>query len=99
MCDSGFHVSIENYVTELLLMGDAKQPLIELVDKATEYSKQKIKECLQSTNETMSTYYYKNEYWTLLSKVPKRPLRTIYLKKGVKEEIFSKAHDFFSKNT
>ena len=99
MCDGGCHVSVENFVNELVLTGDDKKVLIEFVDRATEYSKERVKECLESNNQTMSTYYYKNEYWTLLSKVPKRPLHTIYLKKGVKETFLEKANDFFSKDT
>ena len=47
----------------------------------------------------MNIYYYKKDFWTLLSKAPKRPLSTIYLKKGQKEDIMKSAKSFFSKET
>ena len=47
----------------------------------------------------MNIYYYKKDFWTLLSKAPKRPLSTIYLKKGQKEDIIKSVKHFFSKET
>lgn len=98
MCDKGAYIPVEDFVSEIYLTCDSKDPLIEFVDRASQYSKNKIKQALQSSSETMCTYYFKNEYWSLLSKVPKRPLSTIYLKKGVKESIFEKANEFFSED-
>ena len=47
----------------------------------------------------MCIYYYKKEYWALLSKSPKRPIETIYLKEGEREKIVSDVERFFSKET
>ena len=36
-----------------------------------------------NNKETMNIYYYKKDYWTLLSKAPKRPFSTVYLKENI----------------
>ena len=51
------------------------------------------------TTDTMRIYYYKKDYWALLSKSPKRSMNTIYLKEGQRENILSKIEMFFDENT
>jgi len=56
----------------------------------------KHKKC---SSETMRIYYYKKDYWALLSKAPKRPVDTIYLKEGQREKIVKHVETFFSSET
>ena len=46
----------------------------------------------------MNIYYYKKDYWTLLSKSPKRPIDTIYLKENQKENMIKEVETFFSED-
>ena len=41
---------------------------------------------INNTKETMNIYYYKKDFWTLLSKSPKRPLSTVYLKENTQDK-------------
>ena len=91
--------SEEEILTKLELIGDTEKLLTDFADEAKEWcdnEKKKVKRCAK---ETMNIYYYKKDFWTLLSKAPKRPLSTIYLKKGQKEDIMKSAKSFFSKET
>jgi chaperone BCS1 len=47
----------------------------------------------------MNIYYFKKDYWTLLSKSPKRPSSTVYLKEGLKDNIMNNVRKFFSQET
>ena len=48
----------------------------------------------KSSND-VRVYYYK-EYWYLFSKIPKRPIDTLYLKEGEREHITNSIAEFFS---
>jgi len=84
--------------TELVLKNDSKELLIEFCDKSKEIGENKRKKNKEKSKETIRIYYY-NEYWQLLSKRPKRPLETIYLKKGIKEDLQNNISTFFDKKT
>ena len=91
--------SEEEILTKLELSADTKEILTDFADESKKWcdnEKKKIKKC---SRETMNIYYYKKDYWTLLSKAPKRPLSTIYLREGQKEEIISSSKKFFSKES
>ena len=53
----------------------------------------------KSSKDTMRVYYYKKDYWALLSKSPKRGLGTIYLKEGVRDELLSNISNFYDDKT
>jgi DNA polymerase III delta prime subunit len=95
----GCHSSEEIFVTELTLRAESKDILVDFVDKGVKHMKDKKKECQDSGKDTMCIYYYRSEFWTLLSKTPKRSSDTIYLKKGVKDTMMNKVKDFFSEDT
>ena len=88
----------DTLLTELVLKNDDKELLISLCDDARKIGEEKRKKNKERSKETIRIYYY-NEYWALLSKRPKRPLKTIYLKKGVKENIYDNISTFFDKDT
>jgi SpoVK/Ycf46/Vps4 family AAA+-type ATPase len=85
-------------LTELVLKNDDKDILIELCDESRKMGDNKRKKNKEKSKETIRIYYY-NEYWQLLSKRPKRHLETIYLKKGVKENIQNNISTFFDTKT
>lgn len=85
-------------LTELVLKNDDKDILIELCDESRKMGDNKRKKNKEKSKETIRIYYY-NEYWQLLSKRPKRHLETIYLKKGIKENIQNNISTFFDTKT
>ena len=92
-------ISEEKVLQKLTLSGDTKELLLNYMDEAKESIKSEIDTYKIISSESIRIFYYKKEYWTLLSKCPKRPLSTIYLKEGQKEEIIKKTNDFFSEET
>ena len=86
-------------MSKLVLSCENKEALIKLIDIAKEFVQEKRQDIRKSTNETIRVFYYKKEYWALLSKLPKRPLDTLYLKKGQKESLTGLVDDFFKKET
>jgi chaperone BCS1 len=72
---------------------------MSFVDEAKEWSDNETKKIKSCSKETMSIYYYKKDYWTLLSKSPKRPLSTVYLRENVLDGIMEKVEKFFSPET
>jgi SpoVK/Ycf46/Vps4 family AAA+-type ATPase len=86
-------------MSKLVLSCENKEALIKLIDIAKEFVQEKRQDIRKSTNETIRVFYYKKEFWALLSKLPKRPLDTLYLKKGQKESLTGLVDDFFKKET
>ena len=75
-----------------------KDILIQFVDKAREIIRERLKKTkIKSINE-IRVYYYK-DYWYLFSKIPKRPIETLYLKENELKNIVSSITDFFSPQT
>ena len=90
----------EDRILKKLTISSVKsEDLIELVDKAKTSILKKHEEHKKSTNETIRIYYFRKEYWTLLSKAPKRPIQTLYLKEGDKEKLITRVDDFFKDET
>jgi len=89
---------VDTILTELVLKNENKDILIALCDEAKKIGDKNRKQNKEKSNETIRVYYY-NEYWQLLSKRPKRPLETIYLKNGLKEKIHNNIATFFDKET
>lgn len=88
----------DTLLTELIIKNDDKELLISLCDEARKIGDEKRKKNKERSKETIRIYYF-NEYWQLLSKRPKRPLKTIYLKEGIKENIHNNISTFFDKDT
>ena len=88
--------SDEEIVNMLELRGESKELLMNFVDEASEWHKDQKKKVKSCKKETMNIYYYKKDYWTLLSKAPKRPLSTVYLKENKLDGIMNNVKKFFS---
>ena len=84
---------------QLKLSSTSKDNLITFIDIARATIKEKHEENKKSTNETIRIFYYQKEFWNMLSKAPKRPIETLYLKEGEKENIISMIDDFFNPQT
>ena len=88
----------DTILSELIIKNENKGILIELCEEAKKIGDNKRETNKEKSNETIRVYYY-TDYWQLLSKRPKRPLKTIYLKDGVKEKIYDNISTFFDKKT
>lgn len=91
--------SEEEIVTKLVLSADTKEILTQFADEAMEWCKNEKKKIKMNSKETMNIYYYKKDYWTLLSKAPKRPLSTVYLKENILDKMIENTTKFFSDKT
>lgn len=99
-CHSLGHEGVEDRVLkQLTLTGPTKEVLLQLMKQAKDYISDKHESQKKSTRDTIRIYYYQKDYWTLLSKSPKRPIETLYLKQGEKDELLEKVDTFFNKET
>jgi len=96
----GCHSSSEEAILKkLTLKGDNHDILIQFVDSAKEYCEGQIKLSKKSTNKTIKVNMWRKEYWNLLFKSPKRPIETLYLKQGQKEQILKDIDEFYNPET
>ena len=91
--------SSEEFVTKLELSASTKELLTDFADEANDWCEAETKKLKSCSKETMNIYYYKKDYWTLLSKSPKRPSSTIYLRENQQEKIMETTNKFFSPDT
>lgn len=89
----------DRLLKRLIISSVNKDDLIQLVDIAKEYITKKHEEHKKSSTETIRIYYFRKEYWNLLSKAPKRPIETLYLKEGEKEGLITRVDNFFKDET
>ena len=95
-CHSG---SEETILKKLTLTGDNHDILIQFIDSAKEYCEDQIKLSKKSTNKTIKVNMWRKDYWNLLFKSPKRPIETLYLKNGQKEQILKGIEEFYNPDT
>ena len=91
--------SREQFIRTLELTSNDKDVLFEFKDQGVKEMNNIYDKYTKSSKDTMRVYYYKKDYWALLSKSPKRPINTIYLKQGQREEISDKIENFFDDKT
>ena len=89
----------DRLLKKLTMMCENKEILMKLVEKVKEYAKQKVRMIETSTNSTVTINYYKKEYWSTISKIPKRPLETLFLKENQKEEMIEFVEEFCHEDT
>jgi SpoVK/Ycf46/Vps4 family AAA+-type ATPase len=89
----------ETILKTATLSADNKEILIEFVDKAKKYCEDQIKLTKKSTNKTIKVNMWRKDYWNLLFKSPKRPLETLYLKEGQKDDLLKNVDSFFDNDT
>jgi Cdc6-like AAA superfamily ATPase len=96
----GCHSAIKNIIhKKIILKGETKEILLDFVDVAKDHNEKQIKLSRISTSKTIKVNMWRKEYWNLLFKSPKRPIETLYLKKGQKEEILKNVNDFYNPDT
>ena len=86
----------DTLLSKIVATCDNKEALISFIDSARADIKKDYDETKKCSNETMRIFYYRKDYWSLLSKSPKRPIDTIYLKEGQRDSIITYINDFFS---
>ena len=89
----------EIILKEIILIGETNDILIKYVDTAKNYCEEKINLSKKSTDTTIKVNMWRKEYWNLLFKSPKRPLDTLYLKEGQKEDLIKNIDEFYDPDT
>ena len=52
-----------------------------------------------SKTKTISINIWRKDYWNILFKSPKRPIDTLYLKEGQKEDLMKNVEEFYDDET
>ena len=91
--------SEEQFVRKIEIKSKNKNILFDFKDQAMKEMNDIYDKYTKPSNETMRVYYYKKDYWALLSKSPKRSINTIYLKENQRDEIVEKIKSFFDDTT
>lgn len=87
----------EVILCKLEIENDDKNLLIDFVDKSRESVKDRLKKHKSKSTDTVRVYYY-NDYWYLFSKIPKRPIDTLYLEENMLDNLKNNIENFFSDN-
>ena len=82
---------------KITLTHNNKEILTSFVDEARKISIERKKKNKKKNSDTIRIYYYK-DYWYLFSKIPKRPINTLYLKDGELEHVVNTIAEFFSED-
>jgi len=80
---------------KLELIHENEEVLTKFVDDSREIVRERMKQNKHKSKDTIRIYYFK-DYWYLFSKIPKRPIDTLYLKENQMEQIIKNINDFFS---
>ena len=83
----------------LLLSSSDDELLINFINEAKEYSEKLLNESKMSEIKTISINIWRKEYWNMLFKSPKRPIETLYLKEGQKEDLMKNVEEFYDNKT
>lgn len=96
---AGTHEEREELLRTIRLTSYNKDILYHFLDNAIKYCKNERKKITKTSNNSMLVYYYKAEYWSLLSKIPKRHCDTVFLKKNQREDIYENIDNFLHEDT
>lgn len=75
--------------------GKDKETINKFVDNCIEYSENKGKN-RDKDSKTISIYYYKTDYWSMISKIPKRKLETVFTSNNIKDNILKSIQYFLT---
>lgn len=89
----------EIILKKVKLVSEDKEVLLRFVDDAKKFCDEEIKESKKSEAQTIKINMWRKEYWNLLFNSPKRPIETLYLKEGQKENIIQSVEDFYNPDT
>ena len=93
----GGSLGVQDYIhKQLTISCSDKGVLTDLMDEYMDDIKEELNKYKKESKETIRIYYYHIDYWSLLSKSPKRSIDTIYLKENEIETIIHKVETFFS---
>ena len=84
---------------KLVITCNKREVLMNIVDEVKIYAKEKVRLIERSTNLTVSVNYYKKDYWSTISRIPKRPIDTLFLKENQKEEMIAFVQEFCHEDT
>ena len=84
---------------KLTMTCDDKNILTQLVEEAIEDANKKRNEYKKNSNDTIRTFYWRQDYWSLFSKIPKRSFDTLHLKNGHVNTVINKIDDFLKTDT
>ena len=93
------HMCEDRILKKLTISYKNKEDIIKFIDKAKDIIKKKHVENEKSNANTIRIFYYQKDYWNLLSKSPKRPINTLYLKEGERDNLISILDNFFKEKT
>lgn len=96
---AGAHEEREELLRTVTLTSDNKDILYDFLDAAKNHCKNERRMITKTSNNSMLVYYYKAEYWSLLSKIPKRNCETVFLKENQREEIYENIDRFLEDET
>ena len=82
---------------KITLTNNSKEILTSFVDEARKISSDRRKKNKKKSSDTVRIYYYK-DFWYLFSKIPKRPIDTLYLKEDELEHVVNTIAEFFSED-
>ena len=98
--NGGCNSSIEEIILKVLILkSEDKQLLIDFVDEAKKFAEEQMKISKMSESKTITINMWRKEYWNVLFKSPKRPLETLYLKEGQKEDLLKNVETFYDPDT
>jgi hypothetical protein len=84
---------------QIKLTSETNELLIKFVDITKEFRDEQIEKSNKSDNQLIDINIWKKDFWTLICKNPKRPLKTLYLQEGIKESLIEKITEFFDPQT
>ena len=97
---AGTHEEREQFIQVITVSSNNnKDVLLDFAETARKYVKGMRNELTKTSNNSMLIYYYKGDYWSLLSKIPKRKSDTVYLKEGLLDKIYKTVGDFLDEDT
>jgi len=85
----------EKPLSVIKIQGGNKDIINKFVDNCIKYAEDKEKNRDKDT-KTISIYYYKTDYWSMISKIPKRNIDTVYTKDNIKNDLLKSIKDFLS---
>jgi SpoVK/Ycf46/Vps4 family AAA+-type ATPase len=84
---------------KLTLKSNNKKILIQLVDDSIKFFDNMMNESKKKITDTIRTFYWRIDYWALFSKVPKRSIDTLHLKKGMINNTMNIVNKFLHEDT
>tara|TARA_Y100001958_G_C21246773_1_gene577485 strand:+ start:1510 stop:2949 length:1440 start_codon:yes stop_codon:yes gene_type:complete len=89
----------EELLKKIEIKSDSKEILINFIESARNKMMNIYQKNMENSEDTISIWLYKKDWWSLLSHTPKRSIESVYLKKGQKETIYDSISKFYDEYT